>query len=87
MKLFLVVLGNQKRYYLNVFLLEKFAILAVKFAIQKIELFSTHALTFIFTPVVVKEGCQVSRQTDNSFGRYGTRNTTWNLLKNQISNF
>ena len=80
-KFFLLVLENQKRYIWMYFWLKNSRFLAVKFAIQKIELFFYLCYNLHFytsgSSALGKEGCQISRQTDNSFGRYGTRNTPW----------
>ena len=70
-----------KALYLNVFWLKNSRFLTVKFAIQKMEFFFflCHNLHFYTSgsSALGKESCQISRQTDNSFGRYGTRNTPW----------
>ena len=61
------------------FWLENLRLLAVKFAIKRIELFfylcyNVHFYTRGRT-TLVKEGCQISRQKKKSFGSYGTQNT------------
>ena len=75
------------------FWLKNSRILAVKFAIKKIKLdfylcYNIHFYT-IGSSTLGKRGCQISRQTEKSFRRYGTRNTPWQcfFVKYQVSNF
>ena len=63
------------------FWLKNSRFLAIKFAIQEIEIFfylfyNVHFYTS-GRSALGKVSCQVSRQTEKSFGRYGTRNTPW----------
>jgi len=72
------------------FWLKNSRFLAVRFAIAKIGLFFYLCYNVHFntsdSSTLGKEGCQISRQTEKSFGRYGT---PWEhfSVKYQISNF
>ena len=63
------------------FWLENSRFLGVKFAIKKIELVFYLCYNVQFytsgSSTLGKEGCEISRQTEMSYGRYGTQNTPW----------
>ena len=63
------------------FWLKNSGFLAVKFAIQTIELFFYLCYNVHFynsdSSTLGKEDCRISRQKEKPFGRYWTRNTPW----------